>query len=255
MDFRPRKCYDAPPLIFNPAPGNRWAPWQSEGGQMAAEPVSFFLGKKAIDVALGKAEQLLSQATDKQRNEVERCAKFLETCSVVILGLEQEYDEIIEQTENCSDNPADIKQLRDRINNYLHIDKLRGKLIDAIAGLSFYQQTFEASRRSVTSVFDWPWKWANKDEAVRKFTENLKELNVYLNQLSQIDLPNRPSGTGIGQEALHAILKNIDAPTPFRTSSLKELGKKYLAERNKEPLFEHVKRIRNVIENLQHAFT
>ena len=53
---------------------------------------------------------------------------------------------------------------------------------------------------------------------------------------------------------MHAILKNIDAPPAFRICSLNELAKKYLLERNKEEMFEHIKRIRQLIENLQHAF-
>lgn len=217
---------------------------------MTVEPLSLGIGKKAIEVAVGKAEELLRDAKDKRRSEVERCAKFLEISSVVIQGLEQEYDEILVQTENCSDRPTDIEQLRRRICEYLHVDKLRTKLVDAIEGLSDYQRIFE---EHAASLWSWPWRQADKDEAVQQFQENLQQLNGYLNQLST-SLPFRESGTGVGQEAMHDILRNIDAPSGFKTCPLNELGKKYLLERDKEGMFEHVKRIRKSIEKLQHAF-
>lgn len=58
----------------------------------------------------------------------------------------------------------------------------------------------------------------------------------------------------MGQEAMHAILNIIDAPPAFRICSLNELAKKYLLERSKEEMFEDVKRTRQLVENLQHAF-
>lgn len=91
-------------------------------------------------------------------------------------------------------------------------------------------------------------------KAVDLFRINLEQLYGYLYRLNHSDLPYRPSRTGVGQEAMFAILQNIDSPLIFRRSSLKELGEIYRSERDKEPLIENIKRIRTVIEEMRKAF-
>jgi hypothetical protein len=222
--------------------------------QVAIEPGSAFLGKKAIDVALGLVIELLKAANERNRSEVERCSKFLEACSAAISGLEQEYDEILAQTVNCPNEPAAVGQLKQRIWDYLHIDKLRTKLIDATTGLASYEERF---RNDAERFLDWPWRWANRaerEEAVKRFSKNLDELYGYLLELNQRDLPHRATGTGIYQEALHEILKTIDTPAVSRNVSLRDLGQRFLAERKREPGVRHVKRIREATEEMRKAF-
>jgi hypothetical protein len=215
------------------------------------EPATIYHGKKAMDIAFAKVEKLLTDAADGQRSEVERCTKFLEACTEIVLGLNQEYDEILVQTANCPESPADTARLRARIDEYLHVDKLRGKLVDAIQGISFYELRFQTS---AASVFNWPWRRSEKIRSVEKFTNNLRELRMYLDQLSTQDLPHRSAGSGIGAPELNDIMRTIDAPPAFRTTYLKQLGAEYLAARNKEPMFERVKQIRDVVESLRHEY-
>lgn len=215
------------------------------------DPATTYLGKKAIDVALVRVEESLREAKMKERTQVDRCASFLEACKDAIEGLEKEYDEIIEQTVNCPDDPAATQALKQRIDDYLHIDKLRTKLIDATTGLELYLELFE---KKATTVRQWPWKRADKEKAVDLFRKNLEQLHGYLYRLNHSDLPYRPSRTGVGQEAMFAILQNIDASPIFRTSSLRELGEMYRSARDKEPLIENIKRIRTVIEEMRKAF-
>ncbi|QNI30995.1 hypothetical protein H7849_18025 [Alloacidobacterium dinghuense] len=227
---------------------------------MPVDPATLYLGKKAIDIALTRVEQSLREAKDDRRTEVERCASFLEACKGAIVGLEQEYDEIVEQTVNSTDDPTAIRELKKRIDDYLHIDKLRLQLIDATKGLEHYLEIFE---QRATTVLQWPWKRPDKEKAVDLFRENLEQLDGYLDKLNRSDLPFRPSGTGVGLTAMFAILEEIeriDGPAPrrprrsFPTSLVRELGKKYRSERDKEPLIEIVRRIRATIEEMRKAF-
>ena len=218
---------------------------------MPIDPATVYLGKKAIDVALVRVEESLREANIETRTQVDRCASFLEACRDAIEGLEKEYDEILEQTVNCPDDPTAIRALKQRIDDYLHVDKLRTKLIDATTGLELYLNLFE---KKATTVRQWPWKRPDKEKAVDLFRRNLEQLNGYLYKLNHSDLPYRPSRTGVGQEAMFAILQNIEASPTFRRSSLKELGEMYRSERDKEPLIESVKRIRTVIEEMRKGF-
>jgi hypothetical protein len=154
------------------------------------------------------------------------------------------------QTVNCTDDPNAIQQLKRRID-HLSIDQLRTKLSDAKTGLEVYQDVFQ---KSANSKLAWPWKRVDKEQAVREFTDNLKELDKYLAALNNSDLPFRRSKSGVGQEALHDILRHIDKLPDCRASSLRKLGEKYRSERDKEPLFERVEQIRSVIEKMQLAF-
>lgn len=218
---------------------------------MTLEPLSAFAGKKAIDIAVGRIDQLFKEAGEKDRWRVERCEKFLEACSEAIRGLEKEYDEIIVQASICDENSDEVKELRSRIKEYLHIDKLRDRLKDAIDGLLFYQDAFE---KKAKSILNWPWKREDKKQSANQFSETLKQLNSYLKKLSDQDLPYRPAGTGIGVEALFSILNHLDTPVDYQTTSLSELANKYLSERDKEPMFEHISRIRMLIERLHNEF-
>jgi hypothetical protein len=216
-----------------------------------ADPIFTILGKKALDVAVEKIEQLLTDAALKQKDGIERCEKFLDVCKEAILGLEQEYDEILVQALNCDNTSTEFKQLLERIDTYLKVDKLRIKLAEAIEGLSYYQSLFETNQKS---LFVWPWKKADKEMAINEFSNTLKQLNLYLKNLSEIDLPYRRAGTGVGIKALFAIKEFLENPSPNPNSSLKALAEKYLAERDKEPMFESIKKIRSLIENLRWTF-
>lgn len=218
---------------------------------MSPEPLIAFAGKKAIDIAVGKIDKLLQEANDKDKWRVERCEIFLETCSEAIRGLEREYDEILVQASSFQGSIKEAKELRKRINEYLHIDKLRDKLKEAIEGLSFYQEAFEIKAKS---IMNWPWKKKDKEEAVNQFAGTLKQLHTYLEKLSNQDLPFRTAGTGIGIEALFSILNQLDRSDGSQDTIIKELSKKYQSERDKEPMFENISRIRVLIEKLHKEF-
>ena len=114
--------------------------------------------------------------------------------------------------------------------------------------------------KRATGVFDWPWKWSDKEQA--EFTENLQQLRDFLQKLETQDLPLWRSGTGIAVKELNNILATIDAlsapqilpPASPGKPSLRELAETYIEERKKEPMFERVRQIRDVIESLQHHF-
>lgn len=218
---------------------------------MSPDPLSVFFSKKAIDIAVGKIDQLLLEASKKDEWRVELCEKFLEACNEAIQGLEKEYDEILVQTGNIDGTPEGLKDLKIRIEEYLKIDKLRNKLIEAIAGLDFYQVAFE---QKATSIFNWPWKKKDKKKAAQQFSETLKELNTYLKNLSEQELPFRAAGTGVGIEALFAILGELENDGDDQIKSLKDLSKKYQLERDKEPMIKHITKIRELIERLHKEF-
>jgi hypothetical protein len=200
---------------------------------------------------VSRIDRLLKEASDKNRDDVERCERYLEACSEAIRLLEQEYDEILVQAKNLNETPNELQQFRERIDKYLHVDRLRPKFSDAISGLSYYQGNL---KRNSERFLEWPWKKADTKLAANEFSEVLEELHTYLKKLDEQDLPYRPAGTGVGQEALHKMLNLLSDPVELRTKSLREVAEKNISERNKEPLFEYVKRIRLLIERLRHAF-
>ena len=204
-----------------------------------------------IDLAVNRIDRLLEEASDRNKDDVERCERYLEACSEAIRGLEQEYDEILVQAKNSNETPDEIQNLRERIDKYLHVDRLRPKLSDAINGLSYYQENLT---KNADRYLEWPWKKADKKLAVNEFSEVLEELQTYLKKLDEQELPYRPAGTGVGQAALHTMLNLLNNPMELRSENLRELAKKHISERDKEPLFEYVKQIRLLIERLRHAF-
>lgn len=206
---------------------------------MPPEPFSVFAGKKATDIAVRKIDQILKDAENTNKWRVERCEKFLEACSEAIRGLEREYDEILVQAGSFEGSPEEVKYLKDRINEYLNVDKLRDRLGDAIEGLEFYQDAFDQKAKS---ILNWPWKRKDKKEAAKQFAKTLRELNAYLKKLSGEDLPFRKAGTGIGIEAILSIKSKLDVNLGNQTAAIKELSEKYLSEREKEkePMFQKI---------------
>lgn len=204
-----------------------------------------------IDLAVDRINRLLEEASDRNKDDVERCERYLEACSEAIRGLEQEYDEILVQAKNSNKTPKEIQKLQKRIEKYLHVDRLRPKLSDAIDGLSYYQ---ESLAKNTDRFLEWPWKKADRKLAVNEFAEVLAELQRYLKKLDEQELPYRPAGTGVGQAALHEMLNLLNNSVEVRSESLRELAEKLISERDKEPLFEYVKQIRLLIEKLRHAF-
>ncbi|MCA1709218.1 MAG: hypothetical protein LC808_40430 [Actinobacteria bacterium] len=90
----------------------------------------------ALEVAIKMVERSLDQARQRRESDVDRTIAYLEAARSSMQGLMSECDEIlIRSGEYDQLTPAEQRELRERIDRYLRIDRLRPKLVEALQGL------------------------------------------------------------------------------------------------------------------------
>ena len=215
----------------------------------------FDLGMSALKEATRLAQDYIGKAEKLALEDVERCQNYLRAAQVAIIGLETEYDQIIVQAEICElDQPEQVRQLRERIREYLMVDKLRPELQKAVAGLD---ECRKALQKDANRFLQWPWTKKNRQVAVTEFADLLQQLVQYLKELDSRDLEYRQAGTGVAQASLHAIMGwlSYGAPTDqSRSKGFSQLINSIQQDRTKDRLLDSTERIERIINRLLLAF-
>ena len=85
-----------------------------------AEAFALMLGETALNAALRAATAYLEQARAATEHHVGVCLQYLGAASIAVRGLEQEFQSILVEADNCDLNsPSDTQALRKRIGKAL----------------------------------------------------------------------------------------------------------------------------------------
>ena len=194
---------------------------------------------------------------ENTKKKILKSVNYLEIAKEAINGLGKEVEEINQQARYVNLNHSEkVFQLRYRIDEYLHIDKLRPNLIDAIGGLKGIKGALQDHSERFWQL---PGVKENKKEAVSTYVTLLKELEEYLTRLDTSFIQYRATGTGLGVMELNNIKRFLVDERP------KDIVKKELIEYIEVSDFEHspdlkywkeiIEDIMNVYERLRTSFT
>jgi hypothetical protein len=150
----------------------------------------------ALDVAAGQIGKLLEQAQARKTEDVARTLEFVRAAKEAVWSLEQECDAILTDAALCDLGDADqLRALLERIERYLHEDRIRPHLITAVTGL---EGTRDQLAKRADSIRQWPWKAGDTRAAVEELERAIAALVGYLESLhGQLEY----LGAGTGPQA------------------------------------------------------
>src|SRR5215217_8156082 len=154
----------------------------------------------ALEVAVQEADEYLRKVQQHlTRGAMEDCQCYLGAVNAAIRGLEEEYDEILVEAKSCLDRPEKIGTVKERIDRYLRVHRLRRRLTDAIDGV---RPIRDALQRRADQFLPWPWRRQNRRKAVNQFAKLLQDLDNYVRELEEKELKYREMGTGVAVKPL-----------------------------------------------------
>jgi hypothetical protein len=152
------------------------------------DPKSLDFVGTALSKAFDMIEKLADNADKLEQDDVKYYITYIEIAKQALNGLEEEYIEILLEAANCQ--ISDMTQrahLLLRINRYIHGEKLRPKLKDAIDRLSEGRQ---ALKEHAEDLLLWGRPKRNREAALNKFDELLMQLTGYLGSLGEYSGPS-----------------------------------------------------------------
>jgi len=157
----------------------------------------------AAEYALSECRALLASAHSAEVNNVRLCINYLKTAKTALEGLHGELDEILTQACWLEDSPEARRALGMRIDVYLHHDRLRPRLIDAVEGIG---ACYVAARHDGQGILGF-FRGGLKADALDDLEDSWNQLNEELQALSCAaeSGENLFSGSGIQAEVLHQI--------------------------------------------------
>lgn len=205
------------------------------------------MGSAIMLEAFKQGKELLQKADAFAADDAKRYAAYLEAARAALHGLEQEYQEIVVEANHCQlDRPEQVAALRKRIEDYLHVKKLREILDDAVMGVDIGRATLEGyATRWYLSLT--PAKKQQREQAVVHYADVLNELKSRVRELD-----NWPKGaTGFAVDALLGIDTYLGMGNE---KMLREFIASLRVEGHQEELTAFTGAVRGVIEELLKAF-
>lgn len=198
----------------------------------------------------------LNKAEKSKANTVERCTNYLEAVRAAINGLVVIYDEILVNTENCNlDDPQQVAELRKDIKQYVHIDRIRPELRQAVRGISNCHDQID---KIASERIQLPKIRKQREEVVKKIRHLLRNLAKQISKLESHGLQHIPAGTGIGIYSLNRIMGYLEGyhneQSIYDSQNLIELVNKIRNERVKDELWIVTDQIVDTINDLYGAF-
>lgn len=155
------------------------------------------------EIAFEGLKAALNRATSARENkeDVRAMLGYLEAGRLAIWGLGQEREEILSDAAVCDLEDKDcVHKLRDRLDKYLHTNKLRPELARVITGLSECREIVEQRTHKILNRLS-PRVGDQKAE-LDKLYSLLVELSMFLQRLGDDQNFLTPSGIGV-MELLH----------------------------------------------------
>jgi len=199
----------------------------------------------------------LKEAGQYAKEDVRSCQGYLNAANEAIVALEAEHDLILVQAQSLDlDQHDKVKQLYDRIEAYLTVDKLRPLLQEAVSQLKGCR---EALVKHSDRVLQWPWKKDDRQQAVKEFSSTLESLTAYLTELDRDGVRRYQSGVGVTslvkiQETLrrYEAQKNVEGTADG--TEFFQLVREIQERRSKGYLMESIDEIQRIIHRLIQAF-
>lgn len=214
---------------------------------------------------MGILYEQISKAEKYSQDDVARCKIYLDTAQTAIQGLENEYDEILNEAETCRLDQLDkILSLQKRILDYLQLDRFRDVLWKVHAGI-------RGCRTALQGNVERKWLSGTKEkrqEAVTDLVSTLEALEGYIAHLQDRDLQYRRAFTGVGIKWLIGIKQYLSTAENLHsgvtTPNLEQIADtrkdliQYIADarqdRSKDRLKDSTTRITDTIEILIRSF-
>jgi hypothetical protein len=197
------------------------------------DPVSAFGVVVSAVEAIKAINELLKNEDHLAKDDAQYYATYLAVASKAIEGIEGEYLGILIQATECNlDNAEELKDLQNRITNYIHGEVLRPKLKHSIERLREGREALEehSERRLI-----WRRVKVKRAVALAKFDELLNELDGYLGSLGdykgpsavaladimsiQADLAKRPLDSEAFADKIGDLLMNLDKSNLISTTA------------------------------------
>jgi hypothetical protein len=215
---------------------------------MIMEPISVLTAVGPIVKAAEAIDKLLTDAEQLAKDDAQYYATYLAVAGQAIKGLEDEYLGILKQAAQSNlNNAQDQKDLRDRINDYIHGEVLRPKIKEAIDRL---REGREALQQHAERLLIWPKAKERRTVALAKFDELLNQLDGYLGSLGNY---TGPSGPSAALDDIKRIQAGLSAD-PLDPNAFADMIDGFLMNLDKSKLISATGDSARVIEALRIAF-
>jgi len=193
---------------------------------------------------------LIARAAARPRVE-SRVVGYLEAAREAVRALGRERQDILADVRRCEvHDAAAVEALSRRLDTYLHVDRVRPLLVDALGGLRGCFQELE--RRADTIA----WRRRDRRQAFLEFTQTLQQFELLLEGLTSNFLPG---ASGMGVDTLipiHDALRDLTkrAPSESDEERLGELAAEALAAESNTAWFTLGGQVETLVLRLQFAF-
>lgn len=210
------------------------------------------LARSLLELGL-ELSRLITRATKEKRVE-RKILLYLDVARASVQALGIERQQILTDARRCDiKDKKQVKALWERMYLYLHKDKIRPQLENAIGGLRGSRGDFERKAQGLR------WRKRDKKAAIKTFLITLDDLESLLEGLVYDFLPG---GSGLGVQTLipiEELIKKIrDKQITDHEAAYEELGKlihEALCDSSHEEWIHLGGKVETLIAELQLAFS